>query len=109
MRATSHSGRPPPPPSPPVDDEAGVSDRGAVVVVGGVDVVWVLALCVSFFRVADPTALAPREAPPPASGFPPDREFPACRKTGASGKALPFTASSAWPVTQTGVWSLEAE
>jgi hypothetical protein len=35
--------------------------------------------------------------------------FATALDTGLSGKAAPFTAISAWPVTQTGVWSLVAE
>ncbi len=35
--------------------------------------------------------------------------FETARGTGLRGKAAPFTAISAWPVTQTGVWSLLAE
>ena len=33
----------------------------------------------------------------------------AARGTGGTGKESPAVAASTWPVTQTGVWSLEAE
>src|SRR5919106_1018757 len=54
----------------------------------------------------DPAAAGAGELAPPL-----DRPLCGCaiRATGASGNALPLTASSAWAVTQTGVWSVALE
>ena len=45
----------------------------------------------------------------PSPTCPDDRLWRTGRATGRTGKASRLTATSAWPVTQTGVWSLEAE
>src|SRR3954447_13423821 len=101
-RAISHAGTPPPPS--PAPDEAGASPIGVVPVVDSpatAELAWGPLFGFAF----DPPAEAPPSATSPpaiAASVPPVL----VRGTGASGNVRPLTATSACPVTQTGVWSL---
>src|SRR3954449_10620395 len=103
----SQPGIPPPPPSSACAD-AGESGAEAGSAVGGPAV------------LGAPVCFRPGFAAEGAEPRPPGFVAPAAAETDAGagaallgtaarGKAAPFVARRAWPVTHTGVWSLEAE